>query len=379
MSVRPTLLKDIRRTPIQVHQANTGTGTYNRYELLNPRGRTFSVGKRQLEKSDYCDGNAPKTPKLDSNLVFEQLRDQDGIFKEVESALGEYEKECTNSPPDPKVVILHKVISLIAKSHKNLTSALIDSVKVATTPPAPGAGTGVGSGSGSNTGQVRNKPVPQPISEEEAAKRKVKAALKDAEKKTVLFNLNLGKNKVMNKDTISRKVTEALCNAANAGKHDYNIKDAEEVLDDILSCSKLEFLGTTTKPFFNNFNDKDPRNNNMQTIPVRMDFKDRETRFEAEIMLKKICQVKCAVPYPRRMRTLLNNLVKEGKTLKPDCFIRTKVNVENLTVEAHAKTGDGWLDLGLSRSIPLDILDRQPFFNNDTASQVNMDTASQIS
>jgi hypothetical protein len=94
----------------------------------------------------------------------------------------------------------------------------------------------------------------------------------------------------------------------------------------------------------------------MYTVPVRMDFKDRETRFEAEIMLKKICKVNCSVPYPKRMPTLLNDLVQKGKSLQPDCFIRTRVNVENLTVEVHAKTASGWLDLNLKQGIPLNIL-----------------------
>jgi hypothetical protein len=73
-------------------------------------------------------------------------------------------------------------------------------------------------------------------------------------------------------------------------------------------------------------------------------------------MLKKICKVNCSVPYPKRMRTLLNDLVQKGKSLQPDCFIRTRVNVENLTVEVHAKTASGWLDLNLKQSIPLNIL-----------------------
>jgi hypothetical protein len=87
-----------------------------------------------------------------------------------------------------------------------------------------------------------------------------------------------------------------------------------------------------------------------------MDFEDRETRFEAEIMLRKLCKVNCSVPYPKRMRNLLLDLVNRGKALQPNCYIRTKVNVEKLTVEAHAKTASGWLDLGLKQNIPLDIL-----------------------
>jgi hypothetical protein len=95
----------------------------------------------------------------------------------------------------------------------------------------------------------------------------------------------------------------------------------------------------------------------MYTVPVRFDFKDRDTRFNAEIMLRKVCKVNCAVPYPRKMRSLLGELVRKGKALQPDCFIRTKVNVEKLQVEAHAKTASGWLDLGLKCEIPLNILD----------------------
>jgi hypothetical protein len=216
------------------------------------------------------------------------------------------------------------------------------------------------------------------MSEEEIKVKKVKAVLREAEKKTVLFNLNLGKNPAMNKDTLSRKVTEALSESVRTGKHDYHIGDAEEVLDDILSCSKLEFLGTQSKLFYNNKNDEDVRNNAMYTLPVRMEFKDRECRFESEIMLRKLCKVNCSVPYPKRMRLLLNEVLSAGKRLQPDCYIRTKVNVENLTVEAHAKTASGWLDLGLKRQIPLDVIDI-PASSGTVSSQLAVSEPVQIS
>jgi hypothetical protein len=76
------------------------------------------------------------------------------------------------------------------------------------------------------------------------------------------------------------------------------------------------------------------------------------------------------------MRTLLNNMVKQGKSLQPDCYIRTKVNVDKLVVEAHAKTASGWLDLGIKQSIPLNILDRN--INVNTTSYSQMVTDSQM-
>ena len=52
-------------------------------------------------------------------------------------------------------------------------------------------------------------------------KKKVKHALREAEKKPVIFNLDLGPVPTINKDTLSRKVTVALSDKAKAGNHDY--------------------------------------------------------------------------------------------------------------------------------------------------------------
>jgi hypothetical protein len=101
----------------------------------------------------------------------------------------------------------------------------------------------------------------------------------------------------------------------------------------------------------------------MYTIPVRMDFKDKDTRINAETSLRKICKLSCATPYPKKLRALLNELVKEGKKKHPNCFIRTRVNVDKLTVDAQAKMDSGWIDLNLTRDIPLNILDNNPFVN----------------
>jgi hypothetical protein len=199
--------------------------------------------------------------------------------------------------------------------------------------------------------------VQAPANPEAAAAKKVKHAIKEAEKKTLLFNLDLGKVPVMNKENLSRKVTLALSSKASSGNHDYDIKEAEEAIDDVLSCSKLEFLGTTSKKYFNKKNINDPKNDTFCTMPVRFEFKDKDTRVQAERSLRKICKVSCAVPYPKRLREIMDRLLIEGKKKCPDSFIRTRVNVDNLTIDVHAKTGDGWLDLDLGCEIPLNICD----------------------
>jgi hypothetical protein len=112
-------------------------------------------------------------------------------------------------------------------------------------------------------------------------------------------------------------------------------------------------------------------------MPVRMEFPDRERRFEAEVMLRKLCKVNCSVPYPKKFRAQLNELIKLGKAKIPNCFIRTKVNVEKLYVEAHAKTASGWVDLDLKRPISLDILDNSTVVA--AAAPAPMDESSQVS
>jgi hypothetical protein len=252
-------------------------------------------------------------------------------------------------PPPVKDVIVNmgKALDLLLASQEKLTSVLIDAVKVSEVKNVQNVRS-------DTIGKVKTAPQVDPHA---AAEKKVKQALRDAEKKTLLFNLDLGKVPTMNKETLARKVTMALSEKVTSGDHDYDIRDAEEAVDDVLSCSKLEFLGKISKKFYNKKNPSDARNDTFCTMPVRFEFKDRETRFQAEKTLRQVCKVSCAVPYPKKLRDIMDKMVQDGKKLSPNCFIRTQVNIDNLTVEAHAKTASGWLDLGMKTQIPLTVCD----------------------
>jgi hypothetical protein len=63
-------------------------------------------------------------------------------------------------------------------------------------------------------------------------------------------------------------------------------------------------------------------------------------------------------PYPKGLRTLIAGLISEAKAVKPGHFILAKVNTEHLTVSAHASENGRWVDLNVSKEIPLNILDR---------------------
>jgi len=119
----------------------------------------------------------------------------------------------------------------------------------------------------------------------------------------------------------------------------------------------LEFLGSGTRKFFNNKKPTDPRNNKMCTVPVRLDFKNKETRVRAEYTLRTICKVNCSTPYPKKLRALLGRAILDGKKKFPKSFIKTKVDIENMQVTASAREGDHWAPASGPYPIPLDILD----------------------
>jgi hypothetical protein len=268
------------------------------------------------------------------------------------------------------IVGLGKAVNQLLKSQENLTSVLVDVIKVKEKTPH------VVVNRGPAEVKVKSKPPPAPVDPKVIGERKVRQAIREAEKKTIIFNLDMGKVPVMNKDTLSRKVTLALGEKASGGEHDYDIRDAEDAIDDILSCSKLEFLGAASKKFYNKKNPNDVRNDTFCTIPVRFEFKDKETRFQAEKTLRKVCKVSCAIPYPKKLRTMLDTLLTEGKKQYPNSYIRTKVSVDDLTIEAHAKVGDNWIDLGMKTAIPHNICD---IISTDTQVVASQDEVMSIS
>jgi hypothetical protein len=194
-------------------------------------------------------------PRFDANVIMEQLKGQDTVLGEVKVAIDKLGKVTLGEDVDPQVKtalgFLGSAVKLLLDSQKNLTSALIDTFKVKDS----GAGGKNNAPPPPQQGGVRNDhPRAPSVKPADTKDKKVKQAIRDAEKKILLFNLDMGNVPTMNKETLSRKVTLALSSAASSGNHDYDIKDTEEVVDDVLSCTKLEFLGTTSKKFFNKKN-----------------------------------------------------------------------------------------------------------------------------
>jgi hypothetical protein len=176
--------------------------------------------------------------------------------------------------------------------------------------------------------------------------KKLKQVISKAERSVTLFDLDLGSVPVLNRDTLSKKVTLVLHERAQSeGIYKGNPAAAEEAIDDILSCASIDILGKGSKVFYNKKDNNDSRNGKMCTVPIKLSFKDKNTRFQAELAIKKACKVKCATPYPKELRILMDKLVKECKPENHGSFILPRVDVEKLTITARARNDEGWTNL----------------------------------
>ena len=326
MPVKPFLMSDLRKSapssPSVQHRSHIGNGSYNRFSLLAPaRNRAPSSGKRLLSDDDAVPAS-PKMPRLSSNQVFDKLASHDKLLDAARASL-KTAKDALVLHYRPDDGGLGTILANLGAALENIImhseatkSSFIDLCKVGETNPPPQGKTDFRYSRTLTAPPKAAQPKPPPPPEVTAA-TKVKRVLREAERRTVLFDLNMGPVPIINKESISKKVTVALHEAAASGEHDWNIKDAGEMVDDALSCSQLEFLGAGTKKFFNNKDKADPRNGKMCTVPVRMDFKNKETRVSAEYTLRSICKVSCSTPYPRKLRALLGRAILEGKKKVP--------------------------------------------------------------
>ena len=362
--------------PVDDHRSRIGQGNYNRFNALNPRSRTPSTKRARSPETVI---EQAKVPKLDSQVLFDQLKDHDKYMDQAKEALasaaGAIGAAC--KPDDNGIGTalsrMHAALEQLVMGSESIKSVLLDwcnkqvEVQAAIKQPPP-KNLQVPTGSK----QVRKSVSKGPA---EMKAQRVKDSLREAERRMVVFDLDLGSAPTINKDTISKKVTVALHAKAASGEHDWNIKDAGEMVDDILSCAQLEFLGSGTRKFHNNRNQADPRNNKMCTVPVRFDFKNKETRLQAEQTMRKICKVRPSVPYPKRLRAMLNETIKKGKEAHVGSFIQTKIDIENLVLKALVRTEGKWVEIkDLTQAIPTDILDRSDMMDMDMDKDIEVFT-----
>jgi hypothetical protein len=173
---------------------------------------------------------------------------------------------------------------------------------------------------------------------EEAKVRKFNEAIKDAERSTLCFNLNMGNKPIMNKKTIAERASLALtAMAAKTEGKNNSIPSSEAiaVIDDVTSLvTNMEFYGANTKQYKGKESDKeDDSTPTFCTVPVKYQFKDREQRVFAEKQLRQVCKVKCATPYPVVVRECIKQVIDHVRKYYPDDFIKVNVHANKFALK----------------------------------------------
>jgi hypothetical protein len=164
--------------------------------------------------------------------------------------------------------------------------------------------------------------------------KKFKEVVKESERSTLIFKLNLGSVPIMNQDTMSTRATMALTElAAKAEKCTGKTPSNETIatLNDVLSVAKgIRFFGKKTKSFKDN---RDPNSGAYCTLPVRYDFQDKASRVEAETVLRDKCKIQCSTPYPAILRESIRQVWDAVKVDYPEHYIRVKVDTEGMCLK----------------------------------------------
>jgi len=183
-------------------------------------------------------------------------------------------------------------------------------------------------------GQVKGKTG---TDEEEGRKKKFVQAVREAERSTLIFNTDMGKVPVMNHNTMNRNFSLAL--KVKAAETDGNVNgepkaDTITQLDDTLSMVKsMDYFGKTTKQ---------AKDKGFFTIPVKLAFKDKDTRIAAEQNLKKLCKVSCTTPYHSALRDFMKKTVEECKVKYQGCYVQAKVDVEGMALKISYMDRGNW-------------------------------------
>jgi hypothetical protein len=167
--------------------------------------------------------------------------------------------------------------------------------------------------------------------EEEKKVRKFSEAIRDAERSTLCFNLNMGNIPLMNKTTISEKASLALAKMAASAEGKLSSTpsaDAIAAIDDVTSMvTNMEFYGSSTKEY------KGKDSTGFCTVPVRYQFKDKDQKFFAEKKLRDICKVKCATPYPAIVRECIKQVIDHVRTSHPADFVKVSVLTKDFALK----------------------------------------------
>jgi hypothetical protein len=191
--------------------------------------------------------------------------------------------------------------------------------------------------------------VPPPAPPKPAAGAKeLREAFAVADRTAILFDLNLGGESVGNRQCLSRSLAAGIRAAALSTAESEGKDMAESVrrAGDALSCaSDVVFLGQASRPYKNNRDENDPKNSTFHTMPVKLEFEDRQQRVYFEQSMRSCCKLRASIslpPFLQKERTAFDSAMRQ---LYPGYMIMVRPDAARCVLTAVRKkdlSGTRW-------------------------------------
>jgi hypothetical protein len=325
-----------------------GISTNNRFLLLAEKGkaardRTLSA-KRFRTDSESTEVSEITEVCSQEDTVFANMEKTEGQLQEAKVVIEQVKAEVGKIPdPGPLKGVLEglvKWMTLTTSIQENTASVMLDEFAKASKKVSPPSHAMQDTGNLQNGSGKQGKGKSggqEPPTEEDLRKKKFIHAVREAEKSTLIFNTDMGTVAVMNTNTMNRKFSMAL--KAKAAEVDGNVNgepkaDTVTQLDDTLSMVKsMDYFGKTTKQ---------AKGKEFYTIPVKLVYKDRDTRITAEQNLRKLCKVSCTTPYHSTLRDVMKKAMEEAKVKYKNSYVQTRLDVDNMELKVSYRKDGIW-------------------------------------
>jgi hypothetical protein len=202
---------------------------------------------------------------------------------------------------------------------------------------------------------VPSKPRAEPGTAE------LKAALTAAEKSAIVFDVDLGPSPVANRATLNGAFAAGLKTATLkvAAETGGDANEAIRVVNDALSCAdNVDFKGQTSAKRIDKRDPENPIVSPFCSMPVKLDFPDRNTRIHFERTLRKHCNLKASISLPTTIRKYQALYLKSMRSHFPGRAVMVRPDTASLALVALVKEegGSAWRRCPGGHPIPRDIM-----------------------
>jgi transcription elongation factor Elf1 len=353
-------LSDLLKEKLPAKERPPGITVKNRFDVLrNVRDRSASAA------SSRCDSpgkrfrtESPETSEpVDRNLAFTSMANEEEKFVKAKALIGKIKDGLANAKEQGMQGPLWELVSSMAEWMEITTgvqevtaNVVVDSYNKVASPRK-------------SRKDSPRRAASKVISDEEAAilakKKKFVQEVKDAERSSLIFKTNMGPVPIMNPDTMRKRFSMDLADKAAAVEGAPEGRPTAEVaaqLDDALGMvTKMEYFGKETKKAKKK--GKDAGDEDFYTIPVKLTFRDKETRDAADGRMRKLCKTGGTIPYHRTLRNVINKVIMDAKDKYKGSFIQVKVDADKFRLRVSRREEGVWHNNIELIDLPDEVLD----------------------